>query len=301
MNATLAIIPLTACCCCFSTDEDLYLEFKVWERGSIGIEELQQFLVSDVRRALSDIFLEFFILFAPISEVPSNLQAYYFLRGHSRGSQATTPTSSKNDSRSTTPVSSTPHPRLVVKKFISEPATPAELRARSPVTFLRNRSLVEIPAKEPTSRKSSKESPRECAKKSQTETIENIEKTYETLEDYFPLSRSDNRLTSAKRLEGDEASASNQADNQLVSMREVERLLPGTEVPFGSPYDTLTDKEVEDSFSFAMHETDEAGREPCEKKEPTWKEIEWRKRCGKEARRTRRRFERGDVGFLHPW
>ena len=289
----------------YFADDDLYLEFKVWERGSIGIEELQQFLVSDVRKALSDIFLEFIILFTPISEVPSNLQSFYFSKIHSRSSQTTTPTSLKNNSRSTTPVSSTPYPRLVMKKFLSEPATPAELRARSPVVFLRNRSLNEIPVKEPLSRKSSKESPREVAKKSQLETIDNIERTYETLEEYFPLNPSENRSSSTRKSDSDEASVretvSSTSDSHVVSVREVERLLPAVENTLSSPYDTLTDKEVEESFSSTVTETDDSGKDASDRKEPTWKEIERRKRYENEARRVRRRFERGEVGVLHPW
>lgn len=291
-------------------EEDLYFEFKIWERGSVGIEELQEFLLCDVRKAMSDIFIEFFILYTPICEVPSHLQSHYALKAQGRGSQTTTPTSLKTDSRSATPVSatpvsSTPYPRLIAKKYLSEPATPAELRARSPVPVLRNRSLNEIPVREPLARKSSKESPRDIAKKNQIETIENIEKTYETLEEYFPLNSSENRSVFVRKSDSDDASIretlSTNSESHLVSIQEVERLLPADDNQFGSSYDTMTDKEVEESFSSTVIETDDSGKDVSEKKDLTWKEIEKRKRSDKESRRIRRRFERGEAGFLHPW
>ena len=286
-------------------EDDLFLKFKIWERGSVGIEELQQFLVADVRKALSDIFLEFFILFTPISEVPSNLQPSYFPKGHSRSSQTTTPSSIRNESLSATPVSSAHFPKLAVKKFLSEPATPAELRARSPIGILRNRSLNEIPVKEPLSAKTSKELQRDIAKKSQVDTMENIEKTYETLEEYFPLNPSESRSSSIKRAENDgtvikELSSGN-SDRHAVSVREVERFLPAADQSLGSPHEALIDKEVEESFTCISKEPEMGVKEVSEKRELTWKEIEMRKRHEKENRRFRRRFERGDVGFLHPW
>ena len=289
----------------YSLDEGLYLQFKVWERGSIGIEELQQFLVDDVHKALSDIFFEFFILFTPISEVPLNLHASYSTKGHSRSSQTTTPSSLRNDSRSCTPVSSMAVPKMMVKKFLSEPATPAEMKARSPVAMLRNRSLNDIPVKEPLTKKSSKESLKETPKKSQLETIDSIENTYETLEEYFPLNPSESRRLSTKTPENDEMISrdvsSGNSYSRAVSMGEVERLLPAIDQPLGSTYEALVDREVEESFISSINESDDPAKEGAERKELTWKEIERRKRYEKETRRVRRRFERGDIGFLHPW
>ena len=289
----------------FFADEEMFLEFKVWERGSIGIEELQSFLVSDIRRALCDVFLEYFVLFTPISEIPPNLQMHYHSRAPSRNSQATTPTLVKTDP--TTPVSSTPFPKQLGKKFLSEPATPAELRARSPATLLRKRSLIELPVKESLSRKSSKESPREVPKKSHQENVESIEKTYETLEEFFPLNPTDNPSRESpvpKRSDSEEASrkdsVSNSSNVQSGSVSDMERMLPkisGMENSLGSPYDTLTDREVEESFN-ATNEPDDRGRE---KKEPTWKDVELRRRRDRESRMARRRYERGEIGFLHPW
>ena len=285
-------------------EDDLFLEFKVWERGSIGIDELRDFLVADVRKALGDVFLEFFILGTPISEVPSNLQYFYYLKGHFSGSQRTTPSSLKNESRPVTPVSSTPFPRPIVKKFLSEPATPAEIRARSPVTVLRNRSLNEIPIR--AFRKFSKESPREISKKSQVEAMDNIEKTYETLEEYFPLNPSESRNSLTKKADTDDVCiremSSNNSDFHVVSVREVEQLLSTAGQTSSSPYESQIDKEVEDSFTPpAGTEAEDNGKEMREKKDLTWQEIEKRKRHDKQMQKIRRRFERGEVGFLHPW
>ena len=284
-------------------DDNLYLQFKVWERGSIGIEELQKFLVDDVHKALSDIFFEFFVLFTPISEVPLNLHASYSTKGHARNSQTTTPSSLKNDSRSGTPVSSAAFPKMMVKKFLSEPATPAEMRARSPVTMWRNRSLNDIPVKQPLSKKSSKESLKETSKKNQT--MDSIEKTYETLEEYFPLNPSESRNLSTKTPENDEMMSrevsSINSDSRAVSVRDVERLLPAIDPPLGSAYEALVDREVEESFVSSINEVEDPQKEGPERKELTWKEIERRKRHEKETRRVRRRYERGEIGFLHPW
>ena len=285
-------------------EDDLFLEFKVWERGSIGIDDLRDFLVADVRKALGDVFLEFFILGTPISEVPSNLQYFYFLKGHFCSSQRTTPSSLKNESRPITPVSSTPFPRPIVKKFLSEPATPAEIRARSPVTVLRNRSLNEFPIRD--SRKLSRESPREISKKSHVEAMDNIEKTYETLEEYFPLNPSENRSSFIKKADTDESCiremSSTNSDFHVVSVQEVERLLSTAGQSSGSPYEAQIDKEVEDSFTPPTGtEAEENEKEVREKKDFTWQEIEKRKRHDKQKQKIRRRFERGDAGFLHPW
>ncbi len=68
----------------------------------------------------------------------------------------------------------------------------------------------------------------------------------------------------------------------------------------GSSYDTVTDREVEESFNAMLH----AGIDDVanvDKKDMTWQEIEHRRRKDKEARKLRRQYERGEIGSLHPW
>ena len=56
---------------CFSTDEDdIMVQFAIWERGDIGIDQLSSQLKLSLRHALCDLLTEYYLLTAPLSKVP---------------------------------------------------------------------------------------------------------------------------------------------------------------------------------------------------------------------------------------
>ena len=285
------------------------MKFKIWERGSIGIDELRSFLISDVKRALCDVFLEYFLLVTPLSEVPPQFHYHYASRSSDLSGLSTSPCQSKYTSKSATLLASTPFTQvpLVSKRFLSEPPTPAERRSGSPAEILRNKSLNEAPVvREPISRKSSRDSPKESIKKQQA-APGSLEKTYETLEDYFPLNKSGNvESESPAPRQTDSESTSVKDSGDVTSCDSVSVIDEGKVLPelhafedpplLGSPYDTLTDREVEESFNATLY-----GDNGTDKREPVWHEIEHRRRRDNDARRLRRKYERGEIGSLHPW
>ena len=56
--------------CCFSADDDIMVQFAIWERGDIGLDQLTAQLKRALRHALCDLLTEYYLLAAPLSKVP---------------------------------------------------------------------------------------------------------------------------------------------------------------------------------------------------------------------------------------
>lgn len=56
--------------CCFSADDDIMVQFAIWERGDIGLNQLAGQLKLALRHALCDLLTEYYLLAAPLSKVP---------------------------------------------------------------------------------------------------------------------------------------------------------------------------------------------------------------------------------------
>lgn len=56
--------------CSFSADDDIKVQFAIWERGDIGLDQLSEQLKLTLRHALCDLLTEYYLLAAPLSKVP---------------------------------------------------------------------------------------------------------------------------------------------------------------------------------------------------------------------------------------
>ena len=54
-----------------SSDEDIIVQFAIWERGDIGLSQLNGQLKLALRHALCDLLIEYYLLTAPLSIVPT--------------------------------------------------------------------------------------------------------------------------------------------------------------------------------------------------------------------------------------
>ncbi|KAK3579120.1 hypothetical protein CHS0354_022140 [Potamilus streckersoni] len=59
------------------------IQFRIWERGSIDITVLKEKLIGALRHALCDVVIEYYLLTAPICEIPHHLQELPSLPIHS--------------------------------------------------------------------------------------------------------------------------------------------------------------------------------------------------------------------------
>lgn len=60
--------------CFFSADDDIKVQFAIWERGDIGLNQLAGQLKLTLRHALCDLLTEYYLLAAPLSKVPKLYQ-----------------------------------------------------------------------------------------------------------------------------------------------------------------------------------------------------------------------------------
>lgn len=116
------------------------IQINIWQKGEINIESLEEDLLKNLRNALYDVFLEFFLLCTPLCDIPQPLQLSYsssrelITTNHrSSFSHVRSSAQSSNSSSAATPKFGKP---LVVqgKRNFSEPGTPIETRAESPLT-----------------------------------------------------------------------------------------------------------------------------------------------------------------------
>ena len=54
----------------FSGEDDIIVQFAIWERGDIGLDQLKGQLKLALRHALCDLLTEYYLLAAPLSKVP---------------------------------------------------------------------------------------------------------------------------------------------------------------------------------------------------------------------------------------
>ena len=57
-------------CCFLSGEDDIIVQFAIWERGDIGLDQLKGQLKLALRHALCDLLTEYYLLAAPLSKVP---------------------------------------------------------------------------------------------------------------------------------------------------------------------------------------------------------------------------------------
>ena len=59
------------------------VQFSIWERGDIGLEQLSDHLKLSLRHALCDLLAEYYLLTAPLSEVPEKYRRSQIARPRS--------------------------------------------------------------------------------------------------------------------------------------------------------------------------------------------------------------------------
>ena len=328
----------------------MFIQFKIWERGDIGIAELRSSLIATVRKALCDLFIEYYLLSVPISLIPTHLHHTYThtSRCSSAGSQKAVTVQKKisSDSFSLPPKC----PQVSGKRFLSEPCTPVGLRARSPGIILHDKEAFDYDkddkgtetkdnkkdvggkSKEPLERRVSE--PIFSSRSVTTGHLESdtvfIDKRDEDLKDVLvfdepelaPRVASESNASVKDLEKADEKETIKDTDISVSSVNTTASVttlssLPKPSLPaemeYSLPrhppveeilhtsgsYDTVTDKEVEESFNATFEEIMKSLSKNG--KDATWQEIEVRRRQEKECRKLRRKFERGVVGQLNPW
>lgn len=115
---------------------NILIQFKIWERGNIEMDNFEKDLLNCVKHALCDVFLEYHLFCTPLCHIPKPLQSSV----HSSRRESIVRRSSfthlrqsvhsSGSSAATTPKLIKPHANL--KKFFSEPTTPNDMRSESP-------------------------------------------------------------------------------------------------------------------------------------------------------------------------
>lgn len=67
----------------FLAEDDIMVQFSIWERGDIGLEQLSDHLKLSLRHALCDLLAEYYLLTAPLSEVPEKYRRSQIARPRS--------------------------------------------------------------------------------------------------------------------------------------------------------------------------------------------------------------------------
>ena len=67
----------------FLAEDDIMVQFSIWERGDIGLEQLSDHLKLSLRHALCDLLAEYYLLTAPLSEVPQKYRRSQIARPRS--------------------------------------------------------------------------------------------------------------------------------------------------------------------------------------------------------------------------
>lgn len=279
---------------------NILIQFKIWERGNIEMDNFEKDLLNCVKHALCDVFLEYHLFCTPLCHIPKPLQSSV----HSSRRESIVRRSSfthlrqsvhsSGSSAATTPKLIKPHANL--KKFFSEPTTPNDMRSESPGLKIKDDlSLVaESPKSLPRDYNTAVEiSPEEIEKRryslmEQRRQSPVVAKKKMSRED-SPLMRKRSASSLTPSNHSDDGQSELNKQQKTISMSELNQLkLPVTS------YVMLTDAEVHESFKAVTAETD------SEKKlSTTWQEIEIQRRLELDNRKERRKHEHGIKGELH--
>ena len=67
----------------FTAEDDIMVQFAIWERGDIGLDQLSSQLKLSLRHALCDLLTEYYLLTAPLSKVPEKYRKTQMTRPRS--------------------------------------------------------------------------------------------------------------------------------------------------------------------------------------------------------------------------
>lgn len=120
----------------FTTVRNTLIQINIWQKGEINVKIFEDELLKNLTNALYDVFLEFFLLSTPLCDIPQSLQLSHTLsrepstNHRSSFSHVRSSLQSSNSSSATTPKFG----KSLGKRNFSEPGTPIETRADSPIT-----------------------------------------------------------------------------------------------------------------------------------------------------------------------